>query len=132
MANQIVKMIICDRCGDSVFLKCIGEGETDGGYTRWNKFEADPEGWAYHSGIGKLCPKCNSLYTNMIKDFMNEESITSTIATSEYAQIDNSGGYQGMEKAIEELYKSLRAVEVYKNDRPISHGELSNLSFYND
>ena len=36
-------MIVCDRCGAEVFLKCIGKGETDGGHTIWNEFEKIPE-----------------------------------------------------------------------------------------
>lgn len=90
MAEKVGKMITCDRCGETVFLKCIGEGETDGGYTRWNKFEAAPEGWAYHLDVGRLCPKCDSLYTGIIKSFMNKELITVTSgATSGYVQIDD-------------------------------------------
>lgn len=29
MAQKVGKIIVCDRCGYSVFLECIGEGETD-------------------------------------------------------------------------------------------------------
>lgn len=89
MAGKIGKMVICDRCGDSVFLECIGEGETDDGCTRWNKYEAAPEGWVFHLDIGDLCPKCNLLRTNIIKGFMNKESITSIVSSSGCAQIDN-------------------------------------------
>lgn len=49
----------CDRCGASVFLKCTGEGETDGGYTRWNKFE-EAKGWSTECDIGDLCPSCTA------------------------------------------------------------------------
>lgn len=88
MAQKVGKMIVCDRCGYSVFLECIGEGETDGGYTRWNKFEAAPKGWAYHLDTGTLCPKCNSFYTDIIKSFTNKESIIITSTTS-----DTTSGY---------------------------------------
>ena len=83
MAEKVGKMITCDRCGNSVFLECIGEGETDGGYTRWNNFEAAPKGWAYHLDTGTLCPKCNSFYTDIIKSFMNKEPIIITSVTSD-------------------------------------------------
>lgn len=87
MAQKIGKILICDRCGDSVFLNCIGEGETDGGYTKWNKFEVAPDGWNRYLGIGILCPKCNSLYTDIVKSFMNKESIiVASDATSGYVQ----------------------------------------------
>lgn len=48
------KMLTCDRCGDTVFLK---EGEY--------LYEKAPEGWAYHNEPalvgawgGHLCPYC--------------------------------------------------------------------------
>ena len=31
MSELTGKLIVCDRCGNSYFLKCIGEGEADGG-----------------------------------------------------------------------------------------------------
>ena len=39
MSSVNGRLATCDICGESVFLKCVGEGETVGGYTRWNKFE---------------------------------------------------------------------------------------------
>jgi hypothetical protein len=74
MAEKIGKLIICDKCGDTAFLKCIGEGETDGGYTRWNKFETPPEGWGYAHDCEKtkkLCPKCYKTYCDIIRGFEN-------------------------------------------------------------
>lgn len=61
----------CDRCGETIFLKTIGDGEADGGYTRWNKFEAPPEGWDFHLKVGTLCPKCNTEYNKLLERFMN-------------------------------------------------------------
>lgn len=58
----------CDRCGSSVFLKCVGEGVTDGGYTRWNKFE-EAEGWSVESDIGDLCPSCTAELEVMKEEF---------------------------------------------------------------
>lgn len=69
MAEVNGKMIICDRCGATAFLKCVGEGERDGGYTRWNKFEPAPEGWGNHYDVGRLCPACNEEYINLIDTF---------------------------------------------------------------
>ena len=43
MSEKCGKLVTCDRCGKNVFLKCIGEEETDGGYTKWNKFEDPPD-----------------------------------------------------------------------------------------
>lgn len=65
------KLTTCDRCGKTVFSKTIGDGETDGGYTRWNKFE-EPKGWSFEYKIGDLCPECTEKYKELVKDF--EES----------------------------------------------------------
>ena len=91
MAEKVGKMITCDRCGNSVFLECIGEGETDGGYTRWNNFEAAPESWAYHLDVGRLCPKCNAEYENMIKQFMNK-TVSNTRASDKTPDWFTGGG----------------------------------------
>lgn len=58
----------CDRCGASVFLKCIGEGETDGGYTRWSKFE-EAEGWSKELDMGDLCPSCTAELEALKEEF---------------------------------------------------------------
>lgn len=73
MAEVNGKIVMCDRgqCGATVFLKCTGEGETDGGFTRWNKFEPLPEGWGRQIEVGTLCPKCNAEFKRLRDDFMN-------------------------------------------------------------
>ena len=73
MAEATGLLKICDRCGETVFLKTIGDGEADGGYTRWNKFEAPPEGWDYSLKVGTLCPKCNATYNKLLERFMNNK-----------------------------------------------------------
>jgi hypothetical protein len=70
MAEKKGKLVSCDRCGEEVFLKCTGESATDGGYTRWNKFEDLPHGWDWHSDTGRLCPACNKMYIEMLEHFM--------------------------------------------------------------
>lgn len=72
MAEINGKLVICDRCGATAFIACTGEGERDGGYTRWNNFEALPEGWDITRDCKKtfrLCPSCNKLYRDMIDNF---------------------------------------------------------------
>lgn len=64
------RKIICDRCGAEMFCKCTGEGETDGGFTRWNEFETMPDGWGFQVGIGLLCCDCNKQYDCMMDEFM--------------------------------------------------------------
>ena len=58
----------CDRCGATIFLKTTGEGETDGGYTRWNKFE-DAKGWTRPYEIGDLCPNCSEEWDSLQAEF---------------------------------------------------------------
>lgn len=48
----------CDRCGNQVFLKCTGDREADGGFTRWNEFEKAPDGWNNATDVGTVCPRC--------------------------------------------------------------------------
>lgn len=51
-------MYSCCRCDEKIFLKYIGKGETDGGYTTWDKYEELPDDWLYETEFGHLCPKC--------------------------------------------------------------------------
>lgn len=63
------RKVICDRCGKETFVKCIGEGEADGGYTRWNKFEPLPKGWGW-AYSKDLCPDCLAKFNAIEKGFM--------------------------------------------------------------
>ena len=85
MAEVCGKKITCDRCGKSIFLKCIGEGERDGGFTRWNKFEQRPEGWekyevpsldtsSTHSEYMQVCPECSALWREVLRTQFLKES----------------------------------------------------------
>lgn len=68
MAYENGRLYICDRCGATGFAKCTGEGETDGGYTRWNNFEK-LEGWSNSYDAGLLCPACTSEWKCIIEQF---------------------------------------------------------------
>lgn len=59
----------CDRCGAECFCECTGEGERDGGWSRWNTFESLPSGWKTHA-IGLFCPVCNRQYSDWVEKFM--------------------------------------------------------------
>lgn len=74
----------CERCGAQVFRKCTGEGEMDGGFTRWNNFEPYPEGWGLvdvpksagtRHGSLRVCPDCHALWDKAI----NEHFLKGTI-----------------------------------------------------
>jgi hypothetical protein len=67
MSSLNGKLTTCDRCGEQVFCKYIKDGVTDGGYTRWNKFE-EAEGWGYEDRKD-LCPKCTDEFKKMKEIF---------------------------------------------------------------
>lgn len=70
MAEVKGKLCDCARCGKTVFLRLTNVESLFGGYDHANFFEDFPEGWAYHSDTGRLCPDCNAVYTKLINDFM--------------------------------------------------------------
>lgn len=71
MAKINGQLVICDRCKAEVFRKCTGEGERDGGYTRWSIFEDLPNGWGNHNG--DLCPDCYREWNRLETEFKNKE-----------------------------------------------------------
>lgn len=73
MSEQIGKMLTCDRCGASVFLKYTGSKEFDGGFTTAAFFEDVPVGWESESIAGRkwalLCPKCHEQLKTVTDNF---------------------------------------------------------------
>ena len=67
MSRQKGELRTCDRCGKQIFCKSIGDGEMDGGYTRWNKFE-QAEGWSVNND-GDLCSECTAEFEKLKADF---------------------------------------------------------------
>ena len=55
MSEQIGKLLSCDRCGETIFLKWKGTRELDGGYSKVLDFEMPPKGWV--NGIHTLFPE---------------------------------------------------------------------------
>ena len=72
MASVNGRLTTCDRCGETVFSASVGEGERDGGFTRWNEFEPLPAGWETHFEVGMLCPACSSDFKELIRRFMEK------------------------------------------------------------
>jgi len=58
------KLVVCDICANSVFLKFTGEKDLDGGFTRFNTFESSPDGWDRYKDIGQVCPTCHEKIIN--------------------------------------------------------------------
>ena len=75
MSDRIGKMITCDRCGETIFLRWEGMSEFDGGYSKIQHFEKTPEGWGSVVGLGQLCPECHEEYDKLIKDFMEAANV---------------------------------------------------------
>ena len=84
MAQQKGMLQTCDRCTEWVFLKTTGDGDADGGYTRWNKFEPAPDGWKHvqvgikdpgSSVYATLCPACSAEWRRINEKFMQEVDI---------------------------------------------------------
>ena len=75
MAALEGRMVICDRCDESIFLKLLGERIIDGGYTRVPHYEDLPDDWMYETEIGYLCPKCAKVFKAFIKEFMGPRAV---------------------------------------------------------
>lgn len=65
------KLVICDRCGETVFLKYI---KTEGGSnygSDYDVYDNLPEDWLHETGIGYLCPHCANEFRKWITHFTN-------------------------------------------------------------
>ena len=74
MSYENGRLYTCDLCKTTHFCKCNGEGEIDGGFTRWNKFEPLPDGWGVPSDLKEvinLCPNCYKKYQSILEEFEN-------------------------------------------------------------
>ena len=67
------RLVTCDRCGETIFSKTTGDGDADGGYTRWNKFEPLPRGWTLHNGKD-LCPSCANEWNKIETEFLKRKT----------------------------------------------------------
>ena len=69
-------LLTCDRCGVTHLCEFTGQGEADGGYTRWDKFEYAPD-WKHtyckteenKSTHIDLCPECSKWYEKLEREF---------------------------------------------------------------
>lgn len=71
MAEKKGKLLICDRCGQTVFLEYTKTTDHDGGWTTVDHYEAPPEGWEYYTDFGRLCPSCNNTARDMMLRFFD-------------------------------------------------------------
>lgn len=68
------KLVTCDRCGTTIFLKLFGSEIFDGGFTQQDKFEEAPAGWELCASDEKgkycrLCPSCYEEFTKLLTVF---------------------------------------------------------------
>lgn len=78
MAEINGQLSICDRCGVQIFRRKTGEGEADGGWTRWDNFKPYPEGWRmvevpvknknYRAHNIRVCPECSALWDKILEE----------------------------------------------------------------
>lgn len=76
MAETEGKLLTCDLCGESIFLKYIETKDYDGGFTRVLRYEDRPDGWqTWHVGNvvnSTLCPTCNERMQEALLRCVNE------------------------------------------------------------
>lgn len=72
MSSEKGKMMTCDRCKKQEFIKAIADGEADGGYTKYNRFEKNE--WHREYGCD-LCPACYSEYRGIVEDFFSFKEV---------------------------------------------------------
>ena len=63
------QQVVCDRCGNTVFLKYLGDEARDGGYSRYRKYESLPEEWLYTTQMGYLCADCAKMFKAFVTEF---------------------------------------------------------------
>lgn len=65
------KLVTCNRCGNTHFLKFVEETSIDGGYSSYDHYEELPEEWLYATQFGHLCENCAKEFRDWITRFMN-------------------------------------------------------------
>lgn len=62
-------LIECTRCGKTHFLERLEDGVTDGGYTKYEKYQPEPKDWLWSSEFGYLCSECAPEFRTLITTF---------------------------------------------------------------
>lgn len=69
MSKKEGRIVICDRCGDSIFLERYTDFRKPG-YD--NAIEPVPKEWGVVTGGRDLCPHCYSKYKEFMYEFLGE------------------------------------------------------------
>ena len=71
MGAEKGKLVICDRCGESIFLKFLERRAGSNYGSDYDVYDELPENWLNETWIGYLCPKCAEEFKRWITKFMN-------------------------------------------------------------
>lgn len=75
------KKLICDRCGEEIFLERLTDTTTDDGYAIFENYESKPEGWkmVYRSmsdtDTTHLCPTCAGIFEDVLNNFWRGDAL---------------------------------------------------------
>lgn len=83
MSSKKGMLTTCDRCGAETFREYIGQGDADGGYTKWDKFQRLPDDWLYETQVGALCPRCAGLFRVFVHKLKDGQGIAPAWALRE-------------------------------------------------
>lgn len=65
------KLLECDRCGKTHFLKYLRSETRDGGYSgEYDVYEETPKRWLHETQIGWLCPECADEFKLFVSSFV--------------------------------------------------------------
>ena len=62
------KKLVCDACGESVFLEKIPFAPTE-------TYENDPEGWTHSKDFGNMCPHCTRNYGLFVSEMFGIDKV---------------------------------------------------------
>lgn len=76
MAEVYGKKLICDRCGDSIFLERTQDSESGSDLTRYERYENRPDDWKgvylnpFGTKLSLLCPSCSEEFKIALNTYM--------------------------------------------------------------
>lgn len=70
MSRAEGRLIICDRCGATVFCKRLSDGNDPA------CFEKRPAGWTIPTSFKDLCPQCSAEFNELVSSFLNKVEST--------------------------------------------------------
>lgn len=74
MSVTLGRLVTCDRCGVTVFLKHLRSESRDGGFSpSVDKYEDLPRNWLNISYFGTLCPSCSIALKDIVAYYMGGE-----------------------------------------------------------